>query len=84
MTYEFQEPATAGVIVPVLPEMLCELGDTLREECHLDFSRAGVCAVAPIFGNDLGTSGLVQCFVGSGGACTSVGAVDRFRRLRPS
>ena len=43
------------MVVFVVSQMLGEVVDSLREQGHLDFGRAGIALVRAVFGNDFGS-----------------------------
>ncbi len=50
---QHQQPAAAVMVVLVVAKVLGEVGDALREECHLDLGRAGIAVVVSVLGHDL-------------------------------
>lgn len=49
LSHQLQKAATALKVLPVSPQMACQLADSLSHNRYLDFSGAGILLVSSIF-----------------------------------
>lgn len=49
MSDEFDEAAPAGVVLPVSPQVVRQLGDPVGEECYLNLRGTGVGVIPAVF-----------------------------------
>jgi hypothetical protein len=53
LTYEHEEASSRVVVVPMLPQMIGERNDAIRQECDLHFWRPGITGGSLELGDDL-------------------------------